>query len=171
MTILALAMSRQHVGRDQLARAIIVVGIVRLAGRAAGPDGDAGGDDQKAAANSQLAGERTALTVCQAISMAITVVLPAPVAIFMREAQKFGVGLLVGSPRMCPGYWRSGASFGATSVSQMTVSTASIWQKKGRTPSNYGAASAAAAAPSRASRPSRRGWAAPASVSTCRVSR
>ena len=78
---------------------------------------------------------RTALTVCQAISMAITVVLPLPVAIFHRQAEKRRVGLSVGVA-----IWSRNALddalFGATSVSQMIVSTASIWQKKGVGPLN-----------------------------------
>ena len=41
--------------------------------------------------NRLLVGERTALTVCQAISMAMTVVLPLPVAIFI--ARRISSGL------------------------------------------------------------------------------
>ena len=43
-----------------------------------------------------LPGRRTALIVCQAISIAMTVVLPAPVASFKRETHQFGIGVLVG---------------------------------------------------------------------------
>ena len=66
-----------------------------------------------------LVGERTALTVCQAISIAITVVLPLPVAIFMARRTSSGLACSL-APRMC-----SQMSpycllfFGATSVSQM----------------------------------------------------
>ena len=39
---------------------------------------------------------RAAFTACQAISMAMTVVLPLPVAIFMARRNSAGIGLLVG---------------------------------------------------------------------------
>ena len=41
--------------------------------------------------NSVLPGERTALTVCQAMSMAMTVVLPLPVAIFSAMRSRSGL--------------------------------------------------------------------------------
>ena len=86
--------------------------------------------------NCWLPGWRTALTVCQAISIAMTVVLPAPVASFsaMRSSSGFASSL---APRMCVQILAPAAArFGATSVSQIAVSTASIWQKNGRTSSN-----------------------------------
>ena len=43
-----------------------------------------------------LSERRTALIVCQAISIAMTVVLPAPVASFKRQTQEFGVRVSVG---------------------------------------------------------------------------
>ena len=43
-----------------------------------------------------LPGRRTALIVCHAISMAMTVVLPAPGSQLQREAHQFGIGVLVG---------------------------------------------------------------------------
>ena len=48
--------------------------------------------------NRLLVGERTALTVCQAISMAMTVVLPLPVAIFMAMRSSSGFACLVARP-------------------------------------------------------------------------
>ena len=67
--------------------------------------------------------------------MAITVVLPAPVASL--RASRISPGLA--SSLALARYSRTRlpvAVLGATSVSQMAVSTASIWQKKGRTPAN-----------------------------------
>ena len=46
--------------------------------------------------NFLLFGRRTALMVCQAISIAMTVVLPAPVASFSAKAHQFGIGVIVG---------------------------------------------------------------------------
>ena len=80
-------------------------------------------------------GDRTALTVCQAISMAMTVVLPAPVAIFI--ARRSSSGLADSFARLMFCQKRSlERCLRATSVSQMTVSMASTWQKNGRMPWN-----------------------------------
>ena len=72
-----------------------------------------------------LFGWRTAFTVCQAISIAMTVVLPAPVAIFsaMRNSSGLACSLapLMCSQNLSPRF----PILGATSASQMTVSTAS----------------------------------------------
>jgi hypothetical protein len=53
-------------------------------------DGESWSDDQKSAGEAMAAGP-AALTVCQAISMAMTVVLPAPVASF--KASRISSGL------------------------------------------------------------------------------
>ena len=45
--------------------------------------------------NCLLCGALTALTVCQAMSIAITVVLPAPVASFSASAHQLGVRVVV----------------------------------------------------------------------------
>ena len=82
-----------------------------------------------------LPGRRTALIVCQAMSMAMTVVLPAPVASFSASRISSGLASLLAAAR-----WSSSRlpllDCGATSVSQIAVSTASTWQKNGRTPLN-----------------------------------
>ena len=52
------------------------------------------------------------------------------------EAHKFGIGVLVGGGQMIEDALAALADWGATSVSQMAVSTASTWQKNGRTPLN-----------------------------------
>lgn len=77
---------------------------------------------------------RTAFTVCQAISIAMTVVLPAPVASFRARRSSSGFAPSFAPLRCAQNLPTRGPSFGATSVSQIAVSTASIWQKKGRTP-------------------------------------
>ena len=81
--------------------------------------------------NFLLVGRRTALTVCQATIIAITVVLPAPVASFNASRTNNGLASLLAFPR-CSKKPLPNLSFGATSVSQMIVSIASSWQKKGR---------------------------------------
>ncbi len=63
---------------------------------------------------------------CQAITMAITIVLPDPVAIFEHNLKK--------SPPS-PGISTPCFSAGDASASQMRVSIASSWQKKKRRPS------------------------------------
>lgn len=78
----------------------------------------------------------SALTVCQAISIAITVVLPAPVASFSAKRISSGLASLLAfaicSSIATPDF----PILGATSVNQIAVSTASIWQKNGRIPAN-----------------------------------
>ncbi len=65
--------------------------------------------------------------------MAITVVLPAPVASLsaMRRSSGFACSL---APRICAQMFapRAPFLFWATSVNQIAVSTASTWQKNGR---------------------------------------
>ncbi|MCY1540199.1 hypothetical protein D9M68_758240 [compost metagenome] len=80
-----------------------------------------------------LAGLRTALTVCQAMIIAITVVLPAPVASLSARRINSGLASLLAAFR-CSSSSLPGLDRGATSVSQIAVSTASTWQKNGRTP-------------------------------------
>jgi len=82
--------------------------------------------------NCLLLGWRTALTVCQAISIAMMVVLPAPVASFKARRSSSGLACSF-APLMCSQNLSPRLpSFDATSVSQIAVSTASTWQKKGR---------------------------------------
>ena len=88
----------------------------------------------------ELPGRRTAFTVCHAMSSAMTVFLPAPVARFsarrLSSAACLAVARLLASAR-CSRYSRSSLpSLGATSVSQITVSAASTWQKNGRMSAN-----------------------------------
>ena len=79
-----------------------------------------------------LVGWRTAFTVCQAMSMAITVVLPAPVASFSARRLKPGFACSLTSCRRSRKPAASRPALGATSVSQMATSAASNWQKNGR---------------------------------------
>ena len=81
--------------------------------------------------NRGLPGRRTALTVCHAMSMAITVVLPAPVASFRASRESPGLASSFARSSCSRKLRPSRPSFGATSVSQMMASAASIWQKNG----------------------------------------
>ncbi len=87
---------------------------------------------KKPRVNFLLEGRRTALIVCQTISIAMTVVFPAPVASFRARRRSSGLASLLAlaicSIKRLPIF----PAFGATSVSQMAVSTASTWQKNGR---------------------------------------
>jgi hypothetical protein len=76
-----------------------------------------------------------AFTVCHAISIAITVVLPAPVASLSATRNSSGFASALALPR-CLIMRLPDWSFvsPATSVSQIAVSTASTWQKNGRIP-------------------------------------
>lgn len=87
---------------------------------------------RKPRVNFLLCGRRTALTVCQAISMAMTMVLPAPVASFSARRMSSGLASLLALARCSRTFLPVFPACGATSVSQMAVSTASIWQKNGR---------------------------------------
>ena len=82
----------------------------------------------------RLPGRRTALTVCQAMTIAITVVLPAPVASFRASRDSPGLAPALAASRWSRNVLSRRPRRGATSVSQIRVSTASIWQKKGRMP-------------------------------------
>jgi hypothetical protein len=73
----------EHVYRNEFAVAVITVGIIGQKHTQSILDGDAGRDDEESASELAAAGvAQTALTVCHAISIAMTVVLPAPVASF-----------------------------------------------------------------------------------------
>ena len=82
--------------------------------------------------NLRLPGRRTALMVCHAISIAITVVLPAPVASFRASRARPGLACSLAASIWSRNRRPSLPRVGATSVSQMAVSTASTWQKNGR---------------------------------------
>ena len=82
--------------------------------------------------NFRLPGRRAALIVCQAMIIAITVVLPAPVASLRASRASPGLARSLAAWRSSRIFRSSRPSWGATSVSQIAVSTASTWQKKGR---------------------------------------
>lgn len=84
----------------------------------------------------RLAGRRTALTVCHAINMAMTVVFPAPVANLKASRINSGFASRFESSRCCRNFAPLTPICGATSVSQSAVSIASNWQKNGRIPEN-----------------------------------
>ncbi|CFN63427.1 Uncharacterised protein [Bordetella pertussis] len=58
-----------------------------------------GATSRKPRVNLLLCGWRTALTVCQAMSMAMTVVLPAPVASFSAKRSRPGLASLLALSR------------------------------------------------------------------------
>ena len=66
----------------------------------------------------------------------MTVVLPAPVASFSASRISSGLASLFAFAEVLEEALARLADCGATSVSQMAVSTASTWQKNGRTPLN-----------------------------------
>ena len=80
--------------------------------------------------NRRLLGCRTALMVCQAMTIAMTVVLPAPVASFRAIRSSSGLASWFTSASRSNALLSAALSLGTTSVSQMRVSTASTWQKK-----------------------------------------
>jgi hypothetical protein len=71
--------------------------------------------------------------VRHAMSMAITVVFPLPVAIFRAMRRQPGLDCSFAMSNRCL-MWAKRRTRRATSASQIAVSTASTWQKKGRTP-------------------------------------
>ena len=91
---------------------------------------------RKPRVNLRLWGRRTALMVCQAINIAMTVVFPAPVANLSASRDRSGLASLLALTRWSRNPLPALPVRGATSVSQMAVSTASTWQKKGRMPLN-----------------------------------
>lgn len=80
-----------------------------------------------------LFGRRLQLMVCQAISIAVTVVLPAPVASFRARRASPGLASLLAFARCSRNFAPRLPICGATSVSQIMVSAASTWQNNGRT--------------------------------------
>ena len=80
----------------------------------------------------------------------MTVVLPAPVASLRARRISSGLASRLASLEVFEEALAGLAEFGATSVSQMAVSTASIWQKNGRMPLKLWCASAGAGARFRA---------------------
>jgi hypothetical protein len=91
-----------------------------------------GATTRKPRLNILLPGDRTALIVCQAMIIAMTVVLPAPVASLSANRESSGLASALVFLR-CATNFLPDANLGATSVSQMMVSMASTWQKNGRT--------------------------------------
>ena len=91
MTILARSRSREHVAGDEFAALVVAVGVVGLEDAQAVLMVMPGVTIRKPRVNFLLFGRRTALIVCQAMSMAMTVVLPAPVASFRARRKSSGL--------------------------------------------------------------------------------
>ena len=90
MTILALLMSSSVSPGTSSRATVIAFDVAGQQDAQAIYDRDAWHDDQKSAQKCVLFDTRTAFTVCHAISIAITVVLPAPVAIFIARRSNSG---------------------------------------------------------------------------------
>jgi hypothetical protein len=82
--------------------------------------------------NFELPERRVALTVCHAINIAITVVFPAPVANLSASRKSSGFASAFAFLRYSINRVPILPILGATSASQIAVSTASTWQKNGR---------------------------------------
>ena len=86
----------EHVIRHQLAALVIAIWIIRLQHAQAVFNGNTGRNHQKTAREpAELWGRRTALMVCQAINIAITVVFPAPVANLSANLDNSGLASLL----------------------------------------------------------------------------
>lgn len=118
----------EHVARNEFAAGVIAVGVVGLRTRNRSLIVKPGAQTRNPRVKCLLAGRRTALTVCQAMSMAMTVVLPAPVASFSASPSVRGWHLC--SPT------RDGQAGACRSRIGVRSQSASTWQKKGRTPLN-----------------------------------
>ena len=82
MTILAwLSGSREHFGGTMSMLAVVVFRVVGQQHAQAVADGDAGSDDQESVGEAVVLGLASLLRACQAMSIAMTTVLPLPVAI------------------------------------------------------------------------------------------
>ena len=133
MTILALLDVAEHVGRDELAAAVVAVRVVRLEHAQAVPDGDAGRDDEKAAREASCCcGMTDGVDRLPGDEHRHDGRLAGAGGHLQREADQFGVRVVVGVGEVLRGTFAGLPGWGATSVSQMSVSTASTWQKNGR---------------------------------------
>ncbi len=133
MTILARFDVVQHVAGDEFAAGVVAVGIVGLEHAQAVFDGEAGRDDEKAAGEVLAAGAADGVDRLPGDQHRHDGGLAGAGGQLQGETQQFGVGVVVGGGQV---FEESLAvlRLGATSVSQMAVSTASTWQKNGRTP-------------------------------------
>ena len=85
--------------RHQFATGVVAVRVVRLQDTETILDRQTGRDDEKAAREVFASGAADALIVCQAMSMAMTVVLPAPVASFSASRMSSGLASLFAAAR------------------------------------------------------------------------
>ncbi len=89
----------EHVARNELAARVVAVGSFGWRTRRRSLIVSPGVTTRKPRVNFLLPGRRTALIVCQAMSIAMTVVLPAPVASFSARRSKLGIGVARWRPR------------------------------------------------------------------------
>jgi len=120
----------EHVARNEFAAGVVAIGIVGWEDAQPGLCRQAwGAKPENHGWKCLLAGRRVALIVCHAIIIAITVVLPSTVASFSATRNNSGL-----ASRFADTKWSSSRfpffELGATSVSQIAVSTASTWPKE-----------------------------------------
>ena len=128
---LGLLQLRQEVAGHQLARVVVALRVVGLEHPQLRSLMVRPGETTRKPRENLLCGRRTALIVCQAISIAMTVVLPLPVASLSARRASSGLASRLAFAR-CSMNCLPAFKLGATSVSQIAVSAASTWQKKGR---------------------------------------
>ena len=126
----------EHVARDQLAAGVVAVGIVRLEDAQAVLDRQAGRDDEKAAREVLAARAAHGVDRLPRDEHRHDGGLAGAGGELQREPHQFRIGVLVRAGEMVEQALAAASDCGATSVSQMAVSTASTWQKNGRTPLN-----------------------------------
>ena len=115
---------------------VVAVRIVRLQDAQAVLDGDAGRDDQEAAGEVLAAGLADGVDRLPGDEHRHDGGLAGAGRQLQREAHQLRVRLVVGGRQVLEQVACRAAECGATSVSQIAVSTASTWQKNGRTPLN-----------------------------------
>ena len=88
ITIARVLEAALEVGRDQVAQVVVVLGVLGQQHPEPVADRDPGVTTRNRLAKRASRGDCTLLMVCQAMSIAITTVLPAPVAIFSADPRQ-----------------------------------------------------------------------------------
>ena len=98
---------------------------------------DAGRDDEKAASEILAAGTADGIDGLPGDQHRHDRCFPGAGGQFQGQAHQFRIRFVVGVVHMLQKRVACLAGFGATSVSQIAASAASIWQKNGRMPANW----------------------------------